>query len=77
MLYFRPPTASQTLLMSYAGAVELIRNKSGVSKYVYFYFYFQKKNKKKSILLHLTYFYYRVIEFTDEDDLDDMESLLF
>ncbi|VVT56354.1 uncharacterized protein SAPINGB_P004998 [Magnusiomyces paraingens] len=50
MLYFRPPTASQTLLMSYAGAVELIRNESNVS---------------------------RVIEFEDEDDLDDIEALLF
>lgn len=32
MLYYRPPTAAQTLLMSYAGAVELVRNKSAVSR---------------------------------------------
>lgn len=49
MLYYRPPTANQTLFMSYAGAVELVRNKTGVAK---------------------------VIEFQDEDDLDDLKSLI-
>jgi len=35
MLYWRPPTCGQESKMLYAGAVELMREKAGVSKYVY------------------------------------------
>lgn len=34
LLYWRPPTSGQESKMLYAGAVELIREKAGVSKYV-------------------------------------------
>lgn len=36
MLYWRPPTCGQESKMLYAGAVELMREKAGVSKYVYY-----------------------------------------
>lgn len=35
LLYWRPPTCGQSSKMLYAGAVELFRDKAGVSKYVY------------------------------------------
>lgn len=34
LVYWRPPTSGQASKMLYAGAVELIRDKAGVSKYV-------------------------------------------
>lgn len=34
MIYHRPPTASQNNRMVYAGAVELVRNESGVNKVI-------------------------------------------
>lgn len=41
MLYWLPPTSQQSLRMLYAAAVELFREKAGVSKYVspYLLFY--------------------------------------
>lgn len=35
MLYWRPPTCGQESKMLYAGAVELMREKAGVSQYVF------------------------------------------
>lgn len=40
LLYWRPPTCGQESKMLYAGAVELIREKAGVSQYVSFSFSF-------------------------------------
>lgn len=34
LIYWRPPTCGQESKMLYAGAVELIRDKAGVSQYV-------------------------------------------
>lgn len=34
LIYYRPVNATQSNRMSYAGAVELVRNEAGVSKYV-------------------------------------------
>lgn len=34
LLYWRPPTCGQEAKMLYAGAVELVREKAGVSQYV-------------------------------------------
>ncbi|KAH3676135.1 hypothetical protein WICMUC_002157 [Wickerhamomyces mucosus] len=34
LIYWLPPTSTQSSRMLYAAAVELIRNKAGVSKYV-------------------------------------------
>ncbi|ONH68326.1 Protein AIM7, partial [Cyberlindnera fabianii] len=39
MLYWLPPTSQQSLRMLYAAAVELFREKAGVSKYVVPYLY--------------------------------------
>lgn len=34
MIYYRPPTCTQEALMLYAGAVELVRGKAGVNKFL-------------------------------------------
>lgn len=68
LIYWLPPTSQQSLRMLYAAAVELIREKAGVSKYVYDFHYVLFSE------LILTNLPSRLIELQEEEDFDDIEE---
>lgn len=64
LLYWRPPTSGQENKMLYAGAVELFREKAGVSKYV------------SQNVHEVKFTNNRLIEIEEEEDFEDLEEKL-